>query len=160
MSYHRWIRVAVKHSKKFGLYCCERSVKSLLGFVRMSVSALVESAFAACRALSIICLSSSSMSSLPSSSLSSYSPISILISSTVSSTIPSCSMYLFSISTTCLQKFLHMSVVVCVNPSGVSRSISFRLKSLFCLAIICWAQSMDLCNPWIALRKAWICALR
>ena len=21
---------------------------------------------------------------------------------------------------------------------------------------ICWAQSMDLCNPWIALRKPWI----
>ena len=24
------------------------------------------------------------------------------------------------------------------------------------LRYICWAQSMDLCNPWIALRKVWI----
>ena len=24
---------------------------------------------------------------------------------------------------------------------------------------VCCVQSVDLCNPWIALRKAWICAL-
>ena len=56
-------------------------------------------------------------------------------------TVPPFSMYWLSMLTTCLQKSLHISVVVCLNPSSVSLPISLWVKTLLCLVAYPFADA-------------------
>ena len=55
----------------------------------------------------------------------------------------------------------HVRCCACANPSGVSHSISFRLKSLFCLAMYpftgAYASSVGLSSQWTTGRHRTVC---